>query len=107
MNDFLRRVMERRAAEMEAALDSVDMTRPEYSCEQTCRLCGGRCNVTKPQLTVCFKCGGRRKERQLQADSKRLSGRAPMRLCSTCGTVLRHNNTRGKCVFCQGRKEGT
>ncbi len=114
MNPFLRRVIAQRELEQEQALRVRSFAAPK------CRLCGRELHAAEDttQRTVCTRCGGWRREVQLEREDAaraevrgllRLAGfsqeEAPMdevRLCSAgCGSKLRRDNTKGVCSKCQ------
>ncbi len=66
MDAFLRRVLEQRELERVR-----DLMAGEVKHSSNCRLCGVhlRLRESQPLQTVCMRCGGRDKQRQLERES--------------------------------------
>ncbi len=116
MDSFLRRVVAERELEQEAAIIATPV---ESLIPSDCRICGGPINMMDgAPLTVCSKCGGRKKQRRLEAQEQeqaaavsrrrallsfagiRIREREIMADCPKCSKPLRSNNTRGVCTNC-------
>lgn len=125
---FLRRVIAQREIEQEAEIIAIPL---ETFAPEHCRVCGKRLSMTegaelgRDRATVCTECGGRKKQRKLEAEDARraaeqrrlhgllaLVGFTPTseeampetegKLCTKCNkTKLRANSTGDVCFACR------